>query len=85
LNDPHLELVREAYQRGFGVEPVLVPRLGGSLPLQAFSDYLDKHVFLIPYALPDENNHAPNENLDIPYFLKGIQGTFELIKLLSEQ
>lgn len=85
LNDPHLKLVRKAYQRGFGVDPVLVPRLGGSLPLQSFTKYLDKHVFLIPYALPDENNHAPNENLDIPYFLKGIHGTYELIKLLSEQ
>ncbi|MHA2504330.1 MAG: M20/M25/M40 family metallo-hydrolase, partial [Candidatus Kariarchaeaceae archaeon] len=59
LNNENLGLVQEALEAGFGTEAVLVPRLGGSLPLYLFPEYLGKDVFLVPYALPDENNHAP--------------------------
>jgi acetylornithine deacetylase/succinyl-diaminopimelate desuccinylase-like protein len=27
----------------------------------------------VPYANPDENNHAPNENFEIDRFIKGIR------------
>ena len=77
------DIVQHALTLGFGVEPVLVPRLGGSLPLQSFPEILGMDVVLVPYALPDENNHAPDENLDIPYFRSGVVSTAALIRSLS--
>jgi acetylornithine deacetylase/succinyl-diaminopimelate desuccinylase-like protein len=83
LNSEHLGIIKEATTRGFGVNPVLVPRLGGSLPIQLFPQILDKPVFLVPYALPDENNHSPNENLDLDYFKSGVVASVELLRLLA--
>ena len=84
LLSPWADLARRALLTGFGVEPVLVPRLGGSLPLQSFPEILGMDVILVPYALPDENNHAPNENLDIPYFRSGVVSTAALLQILSQ-
>jgi hypothetical protein len=30
-------------------------------------------VFGVPYANPDESNHAPNENMEIARFIMGIK------------
>ncbi|OLS21776.1 MAG: Succinyl-diaminopimelate desuccinylase [Candidatus Heimdallarchaeota archaeon LC_2] len=85
LNSKFLNIIQEATRKGFGVEPVLVPRLGGSLPIQLFPRILDRPVFLIPYALADENNHSPNENLDLNYFKSGVITSVELMKLLASK
>lgn len=45
LNSEFLPIIREATSKGFGVDPVLVPRLGGSLPIQLFPQILEKPVF----------------------------------------
>ncbi|MHA2098913.1 MAG: M20/M25/M40 family metallo-hydrolase [Candidatus Kariarchaeaceae archaeon] len=85
LNSEYLPIIKEATTRGFGVHPVLVPRLGGSLPIQLFPRILNKPVFLVPYALPDENNHSPNENLDLDYFKSGVVASVELLRLLASK
>ncbi|MBP1678575.1 MAG: hypothetical protein H6Q29_486, partial [Bacteroidetes bacterium] len=38
---------------------------------------------LVPYANADENNHAPNENLDLENFYAGIKCTLCLLDRLS--
>lgn len=83
LNSDFIEPVAKAAKIGFGVEPILVPRLGGSLPIYLFPEHLKVPVILVPYALPDENNHAPNENLDLPYFESGVAMTAALIRTLA--
>ncbi|MFV2014212.1 MAG: M20/M25/M40 family metallo-hydrolase, partial [Candidatus Heimdallarchaeota archaeon] len=85
LNSEFLPIIKEATSKGFGVNPVLVPRLGGSLPIQLFPRILKIPVFLVPYALPDENNHSPNENLDLDYFMSGVIASVELLRLLARK
>ena len=57
---------------GFGVPPVDVPLLGGSLPDAVFTQTLGLPSFLVPYANADERNHAPNENIELSRFFAGL-------------
>jgi acetylornithine deacetylase/succinyl-diaminopimelate desuccinylase-like protein len=44
---------------------VLLPGMGGSLPLYLFTDRLARPAVIVPVANHDNNQHAPNENLRI--------------------
>lgn len=63
----------EAVKAARGVEPLLYPTVGGSLPDYVFTKILGKPAFVIPYANADEANHAPNENLEVVRFIDGIK------------
>ena len=73
LDSPFAEPLRRAIQRAQREDPLLVPALGGTLPDYVFTQILGVHSFVIPYANPDESNHAPNENLEVERFFKGIR------------
>lgn len=73
LDSPYTGPIRDAIRVAQGEEPVLVPALGGSLPNYVFTRILGIPAFTVPYANPDEANHAPNENLEIERFYKGIR------------
>ncbi|MEE8115467.1 MAG: M20/M25/M40 family metallo-hydrolase [Gemmatimonadales bacterium] len=63
-----LDIVRQiiaAAERAAGNALVLVPALGGSLPLYLFTDVLGKPAVIVPVANHDDNQHAPDENLRI--------------------
>ncbi len=51
---------------------VLVPALGGSLPLYLFTDQLGKPAIVVPIANHDDNQHAADENLRIRNLWYGI-------------
>ena len=65
-------LVR-ALTLGQGEEPLLVPAMGGSLPEYVWTQILGVDAFVTPYANHDEANHAPNENIEVERFFKGIR------------
>lgn len=67
------EVVQRAVHIGQGVEPLIYPSLGGTLPDYVFTKILGTQSFVVPYANADEANHAPNENIKIECFLKGIR------------
>jgi acetylornithine deacetylase/succinyl-diaminopimelate desuccinylase-like protein len=67
------EPIRRAIVAARGVEPLLYPTVGGSLPDYVFTKILGKPAFVVPYANADEANHAPNENLEIVRFIDGIR------------
>ena len=73
LDSPFTEPLRRAVAAGQGVEPLLVPAMGGSLPDYVFTKILGIPAFVVPYANPDEANHAPNENLELERFFAGIR------------
>lgn len=73
IDSPFTATLRAAIRAVQGEEPLLIPALGGSLPEYAFTRTLGIPAFTVPYANPDEANHAPNENLEIDRFLKGIK------------
>ena len=73
LASPYTEPIRQALRAGQGEEPLLIPSAGGSLPDYVFTKILGVPAFGTPYANPDERNHAPNENLEVVRFIKGIK------------
>ena len=73
LDSPFAEPIRAGIVASQGIEPVLVPALGGSLPDYVFTKILGVPAFNVPYANADESNHAPNENLEVERFFTGIR------------
>ena len=73
MDSPYAAPIRRAVEAARGVEPLLYPTVGGSLPEYAFTKILGLHSFVVPYANADEANHAPNENLEIVRFVDGIR------------
>ena len=53
--------------------------MGGSLPNYVFTDILGVPVVSVPYANPDENNHAPNENMKLSCYYNGIHATAQVL------
>lgn len=54
-----------------GDELVLMPTLGGSLPLYLFEDKLERPLIIVPVVNHDNNQHGPNENLRLGNLLYG--------------
>ncbi|MCK4943095.1 MAG: M20/M25/M40 family metallo-hydrolase [Candidatus Aminicenantes bacterium] len=62
---------------------VLIPSLGGSLPIYMFADTLEVPIIGIPIANHDNNQHQPNENLRIEHLWDAIE-TFALIFMMGD-
>ena len=73
LDSAFTEPLRRALTAAQGIEPLLIPALGGSLPDYVFTKILGIPAFTVPYANPDEANHAPNENMELERFFSGIK------------
>ncbi|HET6680943.1 MAG TPA: M20/M25/M40 family metallo-hydrolase [Gemmatimonadaceae bacterium] len=58
--------------RGTSEPPLIVPILGGSLPLSIFERILDAPVVVVPIANHDNNQHGANENLRIRNLWEGV-------------
>lgn len=52
--------------------PVILPTMGGSLPLSDLAQALDMPLISLPLANHDDNQHAPNENIRLRHFIQGI-------------
>lgn len=86
MDDPYAAVIADAIVAARGVEPLLYPCVGGSLPDYVFTKILGKPAYVTPYANADEANHAPNENLELGLFHAGIRtGAALLAKLGAMQ
>ncbi|MFG6566081.1 M20/M25/M40 family metallo-hydrolase [Sulfitobacter sp. 1A13421] len=83
MDSPYMVPLRDAIFDARGVEPLVYPTVGGSLPDYVFTKVLGKPAFVIPYANADEANHAPNENLEIVRFIDGIRTGAALLENLG--
>jgi len=82
LDSPFAEPIYRGIVAAQGEEPLIVPAMGGSLPNYVFTKTMGLSTFVIPYANSDEANHAPNENIEVERFVKGIRtGVAMLISL----
>jgi acetylornithine deacetylase/succinyl-diaminopimelate desuccinylase-like protein len=59
-------------QMGPAEVPVILPTMGGSLPLNDLAQALRMPLISLPLANHDDNQHAPNENLRLGHFVQGI-------------
>ncbi len=64
-------------------DPVLLPSLGGSLPIYMFGDLLQVPIIGLPIANHDNNQHQPDENLRIGHLWTGIE-TYAAILMLGQ-
>ncbi|HYN79976.1 MAG TPA: M20/M25/M40 family metallo-hydrolase [Gemmatimonadaceae bacterium] len=72
-DQPFVRAVVRAVGDGAGTPPLLLPTMGGSLPLYVFEQVLRVPVIVLPIANFDNNQHAANENLRIQNLWDGIE------------
>ena len=70
---PVTKKVIDAVKSSTNEQVVLMPTLGGSLPLFIFEKYLNAKTITIPIANHDNNQHAENENIRLLNFWNGIE------------
>ncbi|UOZ04979.1 M20/M25/M40 family metallo-hydrolase [Amycolatopsis sp. WQ 127309] len=69
---PYTGTIVQAVEDAHGQRPLLLPSIGGSLPIAVLGDGLAVPCYGVPMANADEANHAPDENLDLDLFHRGI-------------
>jgi acetylornithine deacetylase/succinyl-diaminopimelate desuccinylase-like protein len=62
-----------------GQRAVLLPTIGGSVPIWAFTDVLRVPTLLVPYANAGNRQHAPNEHLRLDHLFRGVRTTAQLL------
>ena len=73
MDEPITQEVVAATRKVVGDDLVLLPTLGGSLPLYLFTDVLNKPAIIVPIANHDNNQHAADENLRLANLWYGIE------------
>jgi len=71
-NDPIVAGLVAAAHAAAGEPVVLMPTLGGSLPLYHFIRTWKRPIVIVPIANHDDNQHAANENLRLANLWYGI-------------
>jgi len=86
VDTPAAADVADALASVWGVDPVEMPLLGGSLPAAYFQEALgdDLPVLVVPYANADQGNHSPDEHLDLNYFENGIRASAAFLRNVGE-
>jgi acetylornithine deacetylase/succinyl-diaminopimelate desuccinylase-like protein len=67
-----------------GAPAVLMPTLGGSVPIWAFTDILRLPTLLVPYANANNRQHSPNEHLRLDHLFQGVRTTAQLLTDLAQ-
>ncbi|MEX2273768.1 MAG: M20/M25/M40 family metallo-hydrolase [Vicinamibacterales bacterium] len=70
---PESRALAAALQAAFGVAPVQLRTLGGTVPIAPFVEALNVPAILVPIVNFDNNQHEENENLRLGHFFKGIE------------
>jgi acetylornithine deacetylase/succinyl-diaminopimelate desuccinylase-like protein len=77
--------VVEVVERAHGGGPaVVLPTLGGSVPLFALTDVLGLPTAIVPYANAGNRQHSPNEHLRLDHLFQGIRTTARLLRELAD-
>jgi acetylornithine deacetylase/succinyl-diaminopimelate desuccinylase-like protein len=84
MDSPFTAPIRAAMAAAQGADPLLVPALGGSLPLHVFTGVLGLPTFGVPLGNPDQANHAPNENFALDRFHTGIRTAAAILCALGD-
>jgi acetylornithine deacetylase/succinyl-diaminopimelate desuccinylase-like protein len=65
--------VVRATEMGLGERVIVVPTMGGSLPLYTFDEVLRTPLITVPIVNHDNNQHAADENLRLQNLFDGMQ------------
>jgi acetylornithine deacetylase/succinyl-diaminopimelate desuccinylase-like protein len=73
------EIVAAIERAHGGQQAVVMPTMGGSVPIWAFTDILRLPAILVPYANANNRQHSPNEHLRLDHLFQGIRTTAQLL------
>jgi acetylornithine deacetylase/succinyl-diaminopimelate desuccinylase-like protein len=73
MSMPVAQLVIRAVEHAIGQKPVLIPTLGGSVPLWIFEEATKAPQVGVPIVNHDNNQHGANENLRLQNLWDGIE------------
>ena len=84
MDTPLARFLIEAIERAHGGEKaVVMPTLGGSVPLWAFTDILKLPTYVVPYASAGNRQHSPSEHLKLDHLYQGARTTAGLLQDLA--
>jgi acetylornithine deacetylase/succinyl-diaminopimelate desuccinylase-like protein len=81
---PIAQSVVKAVQSTIDYPVILIPSMGGSLPLYLFEKTLNAKVITVPVVNYDNNQHAENENVQLKYLWEGIE-TISAIMIMDHK
>ena len=70
---PIAQSMVKAVQATVDYPVILLPSMGGSLPLYLFEKTLNAKVITVPVVNYDNNQHAENENVQLKFLWEGIE------------
>lgn len=73
LDDPYGKFLTSVLSDTFQEEVVQIRIMGGTVPIAPFINALKIPAFIVPMVNPDNNQHSPNENLEIGQLAYGIR------------
>ena len=73
------EIVAAIERAHGGQQAVVMPTMGGSVPIWAFTDILKLPTILVPYANANNRQHSPNEHLRLDHLFQGVRTTAQLL------
>jgi acetylornithine deacetylase/succinyl-diaminopimelate desuccinylase-like protein len=82
---PVSQAVLRTVQGATGRPVIVVPMLGGSLPLSTFEQTLRVPLIIVPIVNHDNNQHASNENIRLKNLWDGIEVIGSLMALLGAE
>ena len=77
------EVIQAVERAHPGQRAVVLPTMGGSVPLWAFTDILELPTIVVPYANANNRQHSPNEHLALDHLFQGIRTTAGLLRDLG--
>jgi acetylornithine deacetylase/succinyl-diaminopimelate desuccinylase-like protein len=70
---PWVQWARASLRETTGMEPAILPNLGGSLPNDVFAETLGLPTIWVPHSYAACSQHAPNEHALEPILREGLQ------------
>ncbi|MBB6097190.1 acetylornithine deacetylase/succinyl-diaminopimelate desuccinylase-like protein [Deinobacterium chartae] len=83
LTHPFVRLAAQTARDVYGVEPVLHPSSGGSGPMHPFLEYVGLPVIAMGIGNHAGRAHAPNENIRVQDFERGVAFALEFFRRLA--
>lgn len=79
LNSPYGIWIDNILKSTFNKDVVKIRIMGGTVPISPFINELKIPAFIVPLVNPDNNQHSPNENLEIGQIAYGIQTFYAIL------
>ncbi len=73
ISAPYAKAVVETIEQTRGERPIVLPMLGGSIPMSLFTEVLQTPVLGVPMVNHDNNQHGANENVRLQNLWDGIE------------